>query len=190
MNIQYGTIQEFRYETLGSGKKLVVKVLTDDRLTNWLPVKTKASSFLVEHTPVRIGDQVIVFNPFGKNEDGFVDRNITYKDIPLPADVDEDKFYKEFEDGTTYIFDTKTKKIILNTPCSVTITTAKDITVKTDKNVNVECTDATVRATSVTVDSSSIDLGIGGTGVITKESICPFTGLPHMDESKNTRSVK
>lgn len=188
--IQYGIITQYRYTTDTAGKKLEVKVSVDDRVTNWLPVKTQASSFLVVHTPVRINDQVIVFNPFGNNEDGFVDRNLTYKDIPLPDETDENKYISKFEDNTTFILDTKTKEITLDTPCSVSITTAKDITVKSNKNINVECVDATVKASSVTVNSSSIDLGVGGAGVITKESICPFTGSPHMDESQNTRSVK
>ena len=188
--IQYGTITQYRYTTDKAGKKLEVKVSVDERVTDWLPVKTQASSFLVVHTPVRINDQVIVFNPFGNNENGFVDRNLTYKDIPLPDEADENKYIQKFEDGTTYIHDVETKEISLNTPCSVTLNIAKDVIVKSDKNINVECVDATVKASSVTVDSSSIDLGVGGKGIITQESICPFTGSPHMDESQNTRSVK
>lgn len=119
--IQYGLITEFRYISLGDGKKLEVKVSVDDRVTNWLPVKTQASAFLVVHTPVRINDQVLVFNPFGNNEDGFVDRNLTYKDISLPADVDENKLYQKFEDGTIYVHDVKAKEISLTTPCNLTL---------------------------------------------------------------------
>ena len=188
--IQYGLITEFRYTTLGSGKKLEVKVSVDDRVTSWLPVKTQASSFLIVHTPVRINDQVMVLNPYGNNEDGFVIRGLTQKNIPLPNEADENKYIQEFEDGTTYIHDIKTKEISLNTPCSVTLNIAKDVIVKSNKNITVECVDATVKASSVTVDSSSIDLGVGGKGVITAESVCPFTGAPHSDESQNTRSAK
>jgi len=143
--IQYGQITEFRYTTDTAGKKLEVKVSVDDRVTNWLPVKTQASSFLVVHTPVRINDQVIVFNPFGNNEDGFVDRNLTYKSIPLPDEADEDKYIEKFNDGTTYIHDTKTKKITLNTPCSVTIVASKDVSVTTPKNM-------TLKASKITLD--------------------------------------
>ncbi|HIP21301.1 MAG TPA: hypothetical protein EYG70_09285 [Sulfurimonas sp.] len=128
--IQYGKIEDFKYESLGSGKKLLVKVSVDDRVTNWLPVKTNASSFLIEHTPVRIGDQVIVFNPFGNNEDGFVDRNINYKDIPLPNNIHENLYYKEFEDGTIYQHDVKEKHINLTTPCDVFIESKQLITIK------------------------------------------------------------
>lgn len=119
--IQYGLITEFRYTTLGSGKKLEVKVSVDDRVTNWLPVKTQASSFLTVHTPIRIGDQVIVFNPFGNNEDGFVDRNLTYKNISLPQEADENTYISLFEDGTVFTHNTKTKKIDLKTTCDLTL---------------------------------------------------------------------
>lgn len=119
MNIQYGTITEFRYLPLGSGKKLEVKVSVDNRVTNWLPIRTQASSFLTVHTPVRINDQVIVFNPFGNNEDGFVDRNLTYKEMPLPKSADENTYISVHEDGTEFTHNTKTKKINLTTPCDL-----------------------------------------------------------------------
>ena len=131
--IQYGLITEYRYTTLASGKKLEVKVSVADRVTNWLPVKTQASSFLVVHTPVRINDQVIVFNPFGNNEDGFVDRNLTYKDIPLPDEADEDTYVQLFNDGTTYLHNTKTKEISLKTSCFVTIETSSNMILKASK---------------------------------------------------------
>lgn len=128
--IQYGTITQYRYTTDRAGKKLEVKVSVDDRVTNWLPVKTQASSFLVVHTPVRINDQVIVFNPFGNNEDGFVDRNLTYKDIPLPDGADEDTYIYVFEDGTTFKHNTKSKIINLTTDCDVFVESTKMITLK------------------------------------------------------------
>ncbi len=214
--IQYGKIVKFRYKKLGAGKKLELKVKVDERLTNWLPVKTKASSFLVEHLPVRIGDQVLVFNPFGNNEDGFVDRNITYKDIPLPVDVDENKRYIVVEDGTTFIHDIKEKRIDLDTPCDIYITTPKNVNLKaTDvnvtcdtsnlkaKDVNVDCTNSKVDADfikatckksdltagQVNVDSSDINHGLGGTGVQTDLSICNLTGLPCSNGSKTVKAT-
>jgi len=140
MNIQIGTIQDFKYEKLGAGKKLLVKVLIPllQRPTNWLPVKTQASSSLVEHKPVRKGDQVVVFNPNGENQDGFVDRNLTYVDIPLPTDVDENKFYKLFEDGTIYIHDTKVKTIFLDTPCSLTLNIKKDLKITVGGQIDID----------------------------------------------------
>lgn len=180
--IQYGKITQYRYTTLGSGKKLEVKVSVDERVTNWLPVKTQASSFLVVHTPVRINDQVMVLNPYGNNEDGFVIRGLTKKDIPLPLEADENTYISKFEDGTTYIHDVSTKEISLNTPCSITI--------KTTKDVFIECPKATLVSPKVDVDSPDIDLGLGGKGVVTGACICALTGKPHHDFSSNTKAKK
>lgn len=137
MMIQYGTIINFRYLKLGEGKKLEVKVRTDGRPTGWLPVRTQASSFLIEHTPVRLNDQVIVFNPFGDNEDGFVDRNITYKNVPLPEEVDENTFYKKLEDGTVYYHNTKTNVINLDTPCDLTLNVGGNIKIEAGGTIHI-----------------------------------------------------
>ena len=150
--IQYGTITQYRYTTLGSGKKLEVKVSVDGRVTNWLPVKTQASSFLIVHTPVRINDQVMVLNPYGDNEDGFVIRGLTQKDISLPSEADEDTYISKFNDGTTYIHNTKTKEITLNTPCSITIVASKDISVTTPKNMTFKASKIDLIAPAITLD--------------------------------------
>jgi phage baseplate assembly protein gpV len=173
--IQYGQIKDFRYRDLGDGKVLEAKVLVDGRLTNWLPVKTQSSSFLKEHIPVSSGDQVIVFNPFGNNEDGFIDRNISYEKLVLPKDIDENIYYQEFRDGTKYTHDILKKTITLDTSLNINITTSKDVKLK---------------ATNVVVDSQSIDLGKGGKGVITAECICKLDGLPHSDFSAKVRATK
>jgi len=187
--IQYGTITQFRYTTDKAGKKLEVKVSVDERVTDWLPVKTQASSFLRVHTPVRINDQVIVFNPFGNNENGFVDRNLTYKDIPLPDEADENSYVSVFEDGTTFIHNVESKEISLDTPCSISITTVKDVKLKTSTNVNIECATSNVKANQVNIDSSDINNGLGGTGVQTDESICNLTGLPCSNGSSTVKAT-
>ena len=81
---------------------------------------------------------MIVFNPFGDNEDGFVDRNLTYKDIPLPAGVDENKYYQEFEDGTVYIHDTKEKQITLTTPLKIKLHSKDDIELHSEKTLTLK----------------------------------------------------
>jgi phage baseplate assembly protein V len=150
--IQYGQVTQYRYTTLGSGKKLEVKVSVDDRVTNWLHVKTQASSFLVVHTPVRIGDQVAVLNPYGNNEDGFVIRGLTQKDIPLPSEADEDTFIAKFNDNTTYIHNTKNKEISLNTPCSITILASKDVSIETPTNMTFKASKIDLIAPAINLD--------------------------------------
>ncbi|EAJ4628943.1 phage baseplate assembly protein V, partial [Campylobacter coli] len=50
------------------------------------------------------------------------------------------------------------------------------------------CINANIKADKVLVDSPSIDLGLGGKGLVTTECICAFTGSPHPHGSNNTRS--
>ncbi|MBL0703214.1 MAG: hypothetical protein JJV95_04455 [Sulfurospirillum sp.] len=176
----YGLVIEFRYEPLGSGKVLECKVNTGERPTNWLRVKSNASLSLIEHIPMRINDLVVVVSD-DDSDDGFVDRNIPYKETVLPNDIDENIFYKKFEDGTIYKHNVKTKKIILDTPCDISITTAK--------NINVECNTSNVKAAQVNIDSSDINNGLGGTGVQTDDSVCNLTGLPCSNGSSTVKAT-
>ncbi len=189
MNAQYGLITEFEYVPLGTGVKLVAKVKVDDRVTNFLPVQTNANSFLIEHLPVAIDEQVIVINPDGNNEDGYITRSIPYVETPLPKFADANTYIKVFIDGTSYIHNTKTKEITLDTPCVINITTSKDIKL-TAENINVTCTKALVTADKVDIDSKNIDLGLGGTGVQTNLSPCNLTGLPCNNGSTTVKATK
>ncbi|EAI4200876.1 phage baseplate assembly protein V, partial [Campylobacter coli] len=67
---------------------------------------------------------------------------------------------------------------------------SKTSTLKLDvtKDINIACINANIKADKVLVDSPSIDLGLGGKGVVTTECICAFTGSPHPHGSNNTRS--
>jgi len=57
--------------------------------------------------------------------------------------------------------------------------------------VKVEKDKITIQADSVIVNANSVDLGaIGGKGIITMDSIDPFTGSPHIDGSTITKAVK
>lgn len=123
--IQEGLIRAVRYVSLGEGKACEVKVEVEGRSTNWLPVKSKISSFYKEHYPPREGDQCIVFLPDGVAEDGFVDTNLAYEKVSLPNTVDANTIVKWAEDGTTYLHNTKTKKITLDTPCDVLLISPK-----------------------------------------------------------------
>lgn len=67
---------------------------------------------------------------------------------------------------------------------SIEVTADSDITVTSGSNITINCTNATINADSVDLGSS------GGTGVITMESVCPFTGNPHGDGSTIVKAVK
>jgi len=125
MNEQLGRISEIRYVALGAGKQCEVKVLVDDRDTNWLPYTSTISSAFKAHIPPREGDQVRVVNHEGKNEDGHVDNNIAYDGVPHHELIDEDNIIFWAEDGTIYKHNLKEKTIEIETPCDVKITAPK-----------------------------------------------------------------
>jgi len=138
--IQVGRISAIRYVSLGSGKACEVKVFVDGRTTNWLPYKTIAGFFGVLHVPPREKDQVMVLNPFGNNEDGFVLPNFTYVDVPLPANANKDTMLFKVYDGTLYEHNTKAKTIKVDTPCNFSLKAPKivlDGEVETTKNLRV-----------------------------------------------------
>ena len=134
------------------------------RVTDFLPVKMIGNSFVKIWIPVRVGEQVLVFSPYGNANSGFIVPSIFNKDCKEPDGVSKDLAVIEFADGVKIDSD--------------------------GMNINITCTNANVKASSVKVDSSSIDLGLGGKGVVTGECICAFTGNPHHDFSANTRSKK
>lgn len=89
--------------------------------------------------------------------------------------VEDERYEMELEEGEIAMMDDKGNLVhFTNNGISITsignveITAKKDVTVKTDGNIIAE--------------ASQIKLN-NGAGVITCESICPFTGGPHVDGS-------
>jgi phage baseplate assembly protein V len=173
--MQIGTITEV------NNKKALAKVLVDERVSDWLPVLSIASAFKKHFIPIKIDDQVMVLNPYGNNENGFILRGIFYSEQNVPTGAGDNSEVIEYADGTLLKFDIENKIISINTPSEITIVC---------ENAKVEAKNVDVKADTVKIDSKSIDLGLGGKGVITAESMCPFTGSPHIDPSQNTRSKK
>jgi phage baseplate assembly protein V len=142
----------------------------------------------VSQTKSTDGEQVVMFSPFGEANGGFILRSIFNKNAKEPALANEHTEVMEYEDGTVISYDTKAKELKINASDKITII-CKAATVTAD-TVNVTATTVDVAADSVTVDSSAIDLGVGGTGVVTGECICAFTGAPHGDISSTVKAVK
>jgi len=184
--IYKGFITEFRYTKLHDGKYLEVKVNLGDRVSDWLPVKEQVSLFSREHNPVAIDDQVIVFED---DMGDFVDRNLAYEKIPLHELSNENTYIKDFKDGTIFIHNSKTKKITLETTLNIEII-SKNVKIQCSNKVDINCKTANIKASSVNVDSSNINLGLGGDGVITGACICPYTGSSHSDKSSTVKATK
>jgi phage baseplate assembly protein gpV len=119
---QTGIISDVRYVKIGDGKICEVKVEVDGRDTNWLPKLGIVGKSFKMHIPPRVGDQVVVHNENGKNQDGYITDNIAFEKVPNHEKISEDNIVMWSEDGTTYIHDIKDEIITLTTPCDISIT--------------------------------------------------------------------
>lgn len=143
--------------------------LTTDYL-NVVQYSSNANS--TSFKPIKIGEQVLVIAVNDDINSGVILRGIYQDKHKLKPS--ETKEYVEFSDGTCISYDTANSSLEINV----------------NKTINISCIDCNLKANSVKVDSPNIDLGLGGTGVITCQSICHFTGAPHGDGSSVTRSAK
>lgn len=164
MKAYLGKIVEVNYE------KSLVKVDYQGTISDFMPYKQVANSYVKIYTPPKVGEQVSIIELDG----GFMYAIASFFNADYPSNGDEFTHKITYEDGTELSYNTKSNTLEINAV----------------KTINITCVDCNVKANTVKVDSPSVDLGLGGTGVITCQSICHFTGAPHGDGSSNTRSAK
>ena len=171
---QIGEISEVyanQFPKLHAENSLLAKVDLANRVTDFFPVFTFSHGFKKSYVPLRVGEQVGVFCPFGNANVGFILRGIT-ENTKHPKGFNQHTEIHEWEDGTVFKIDLKTKKIELTTP----------------NDLVLSCKNAMVKAEKVEVDSSDINFGKNGTGVVTKACVCAFTGNPHPVASKTVKA--
>jgi len=166
--IQIGTVTEVK----SADGLALARVNVLGRVTDFLPVFMWANDFVKVWLPIRVGQQVTVLSPFGNANSGIILPSVYNKNCKEPSGGKDENVVIEFSKGVRIVCD------------------GENINIDVPKDINVICTNANVKASSVKVDSPSIDLGLGGKGVVTGECICAFTGKPHHDYSANTRSAK
>lgn len=165
--ITIGTLVEVK----SAEGKAMAKANICGRITDFLPIVSMANSFKKHFIPARVGEQVLILCPYAESNSGIILRGIFNKEC-LESAGNENKEVITYEDGVSFSYDCKTSTLEIKSP----------------KAVNIHCQNASIKAQSIQCDSPSIDLGIGGQGVVTKECICAFTGAPHPHASQNTRS--
>lgn len=182
--VRFGTVTE----TKSANGKALARVQIGERVSDFLPVMSFSNTFRRHYIPVRPKEQVLVVSPFGEANGGLIFRGIFNKNSKEPDGANDTTEIIEYEDGTRLSYDTTAKELKIDAVDKITIICkAAKVTADT---VDVTSTSAKVTADTVEVDSASIDLGVGGAGVVTGECQCAFTGLPHHDKSSNTRSKK
>lgn len=174
-------------ETQSAEGKALARVNVCGRITDFLPVMSFANSYKRHFTPARVGEQVLVFNPYGESNGGFIVRAIFNKECKESEGGNDKKEVIVYEDDVSFSYDTETSTLNIGTPKQITIN-CTNATIVAEENIDVTCTNAIVKADTIKCDSPSIDLGLGGKGVVTTECICAFTGSPHPHGSENTRS--
>ncbi|MBZ7939032.1 phage baseplate assembly protein V [Campylobacter sp. W0014] len=148
------------------------KVAIGKMVTDFLSVfQAISNSYAVSFSPLRIGEQVLVLPIRGDLNSGVILRGL-YQEKYKAKNTDTNTFNVDFEDGTHLEYNSKTSTLKLDVI----------------KDINITCENANIKANKVNIDSPSIDLGLGGKGVVTTECICAFTGSTHPHGSNNTRS--
>jgi phage baseplate assembly protein V len=142
--VTFGTISQTK---VADGKALArVKVM--DRETDFLPVVSISNSFKKHFIPIRVGEQCVMFSPFGEANGGFIIRSIFNKGSKEPSLANETTEVIEYEDGTVITYDTEAK--LLKIDC------VKDIKLKA-KNISIEADNTNFVGGSVTHDGTTID---------------------------------
>ena len=136
----FGTI----VETKSANGLALAKVKIDDRVTDFFPIVSKSNSFKKHYIPVRVGEQVTVFCPFGEANIGFILPSIFNKSSKEPNGASNTREVVTYEDGTTFFYDTKSKE--LNVNC------VGDVKIKAGGNINIEASG------NFAVNAAKIDL--------------------------------
>ena len=145
-----------------------------------------------------IGDHVLcVFLPFGL-EQGFVLGSF-YSSADTPPANSQDRIHFQMQDGATFYYDRQESLLYVSLPkdaqmevennLQVTVQNDLQATVKNNAQVDVSKKLAATAGVEATVDAPLIKHN-KGTGVITQESICHFTGNPHGDGSSTVKAGK
>ena len=136
----FGTI----VETKSANGLALARVKIDDRVTDFFPIASKSNSFKKHYIPVRVGEQVTVFCPFGEANIGFILPSIFNKGSKEPTGASDTREVVTYEDGTTFFYDTKIKE--LNVNC------VGDVKIKAGGNINIEASG------NFAVNAAKIDL--------------------------------
>lgn len=132
--VSFGTISQ----TKSSDGKALARVKVMDRETDFLPVVSFSNSFKKHFIPVRVGEQVVMFSPFGEASGGFIIRSIFNKGAKESSLANEHTEVMEYEDGTVITYDTKAKLLKLDCAKDIIIKAGGDIKIEAGGNIDID----------------------------------------------------
>lgn len=163
--VNFGTISE----TKSAEGKALARVKLANRETDFLPIASFSNSFKTHYIPARVGEQVVVFSPFGEANGGFILRSIFNKSSKEPIGSNDHTEVILYEDGTRFSYDTK----------------AKELKIEASDKITIVCNAATVTASTVDITATTSNTGdvtINGkltvTDLITGNSGLSISGGP------------
>lgn len=182
--VQVGTVKSVDYENK------LVQVTVGERDSAWLRFTTQRAGEDVTWWPPTEGEQVMVFAPNGNILSAVIGNSLYQQTHDAPAEQGTVR-RTLMRDGAEWLYDTQAKKLTINLPGDAEINVAGNatVTVGGDATFNVTGKVAVTAGGEATVDAPKIKLN-GGTGCITGESICHFTGTPHGDVSAKVLAGK
>lgn len=142
---QVGTITQVK----SADGLALARVKIDDLETDFFPVVSRANSFKRHFIPLRVGEQVTVFCPFGEASFGIVIPSLFNKSCKEPSGSSENREVVEYEDGTIIFYDTK----------------AKELNIKAVGEINIVCKKATIIADTLDITANTT---INGTLSVSK----------------------
>ena len=120
----FGTV----VETKSAEGLALARVKIDERVTDFFPVASRSNSFKKHYIPIRVGEQVAVFCPFGEANIGFILPSIFNKGSKEPIGASDSREVVSYEDGTTFYYDTKRKELNINCVGDINIKATGSIT--------------------------------------------------------------
>lgn len=174
--VRLGTIKEVDHAAAR------VRVQSGGMLTDWLPWIEGRAGTTRDWNPPTVGEQVVVFSPGGDPASGVVMTGLYRQAHPAPSG-DPNVIGRWYPDGTRVEYDHERHRLLIQCVGDVHLEVEGNLTATVGGDMN-----ASVSGTA-TVDARSIHHN-QGTGVVTTQHICHFTGNPHGDGSSTVTAGK
>lgn len=174
--IRLGTIAETDHEAR------LLRIQSGELLTDWLPWPTEMGRNYRRWRPLRIGTQVVLACPSGDPAQALI-IGMLYSDALDSPGTDEHQDLIEFDDGTRIQYDSAAHRLSIDVHGDAAVQVEGDASLVVGGDLA-----ATVTGVA-TLDAEHIALN-QGTGVVTGQCVCPFTGKPHADVSTTVTAGK
>ncbi|WP_104759855.1 hypothetical protein [Helicobacter bizzozeronii] len=190
----YGEVKIY-LATILKVQKSSVKVRYNNTTSDFVPYTQVHNAFKTTYSPPAINETALYFKMghFGL----VLGTSILPQEIEDKQEVDTQRI--EYADGTTITYKEGVLKIESLKEITIECETAQ---ITAQKQAKIECQQATItakqeakiKAPKACIDATDITLGGAQAsptaGVITGESICPFTKAPHNDFSTKVKALK